>query len=238
MRQAPEGIVSRHILRPHRCLSADILKKKPSRSSPRRKANSLPSQWQCSLTPRISVWQQTEPPQKVSVAIFGALIAGLLVFLILSVVYVITGALGACALYLKGLHPSPGIVLTDPDLWMPMVITVAFAVVFVLFITLRESVVAFKFNATTRELTYSIDRPFRVARTYVVAFDRVESITAVYSTALATEGHFDVVIRTQKGLYQRLWMGHNIHMSMLSEHTSWLKQHLGDRVRPEMRLDN
>lgn len=141
-------------------------------------------------------------------------------------------------LYLKGADPSPLPAFKEPAIWMPFIGTGALVGLVVLFPALRSAVVAFEFDARTRQLTYTQDQAFRILKTKIVSFEFIEEITPILLKPNALEGYFEVTVRTPRGARKLLKMGFNdIPIERLNEHAKWLSSHLGDRVKPEISLD-
>ncbi|QFZ85791.1 hypothetical protein GFK26_24985 [Variovorax paradoxus] len=182
-------------------------------------------------------WQSDAEESTARFSLLMAVAVSLAALFIVTPVYLFGLGLASVASLAKGVNTFSSGVFADPMIWFPLFGTSGLAGLIVLVLASRKTIVAFRFDGKTEQLSYVEMAPLRKPRTTVVPFESIRSVTPTTLTANATVGHLSVVTRQPGRDEKSLWLGHRIPVVSLEEHSTWLSGYLGDRVQPLFRQD-
>lgn len=182
-------------------------------------------------------WQSDTEGSTARFSLLLAAAASLAGLAIVTPVYLFGLGLASVASLVKGVNPFSSGVFADPMIWFPLFGTSGLAGLIVLVLASRKTIVAFRFDAKTKQLSYIEMAPLRKPRTTVVPFESIRSVTPTTLTTNATTGYLSVVTRQPGQDEKSLWLGDRIPLESLQEHCTWLSSYLGDRVQPLFRQD-
>lgn len=182
-------------------------------------------------------WQSDTEGSTARFSLLLAAVASLVVLAIVTPVYLFGLGLASVASLANGVNPFSSDLFADPAIWFPLFGTSGLAGLIVLALTSKRTIVAFRFDAKTEQLSYVEMAPLRKPRTTVVPFGSIRSVTPTTLTTYATTGHLSVVTCLPGQAEKSVWLGDRIPVESLEEHCTWLSSYLGDRVQPLFRQD-
>jgi hypothetical protein len=191
------------------------------------------AKWQSSISETRCTWSDACGQPK------PALVAILALSILVAVGLAYGLALGFASLVaaLKGMEPLPASVIADPVLWLPLVGACVLVGVFALWLMLTARIYAFSFDSASQQMEYSESRWLRQPVSKRIPFDAIVEVVPTLLTTYATAGHFQVTVRLARSKTRSLWFGDDIPLTDLLAQSDWLAVHLGQRVRPVLRLD-
>jgi hypothetical protein len=198
---------------------------------------SVAGKWRGSLSATACTWRKE---QEASQNYFPLLAAGgfaLFTLVLMAPVYFLGLGLASLAAFVRGFDPAPPEVLSDPALWIPLVGSSAVAGLLILFLSAKSFVIAFTFDAATKQLEYIEKRWLQSTTTKRVPFGSIVEVVPILMTTYATAGHFEVRTNAPGDRHRSLWLGDDIPLPMLEAHREWLYWHLGERALPVLRQD-
>lgn len=192
--------------------------------------------WQGTLTQEAAVWHDTSEPPTLLDALATLVIVSLAVFAVcvpfLLITILLMSLVGEGRWWDRLLAAS-----LEPVLWIAIAGTGVMAGAIIAGLGLAPRTIRFEFNTRERRFHQTTGKVFGRRSTWSASFDDIVAIQPLFTTSHATAGSFRMTVRRPDGNESWLDLGHQIPGRRLDEQLEWVRQHVGDVVQPELRLD-
>lgn len=195
------------------------------------------SQWQRTLSATTCSWREKSDARALPIAPFVGVGTALVALAILTPAVFVAFILIAFISFIKGMKIFSSEVLLDPWLWAPLLGTSVGTGLLVAFLFAQKRIVAFAFHADARQFEYVEKRFLLAPLTHRLTFESIVDVVPTLLTSYAVAGHFQVTVKMPNGRTKSLWLGDDVALETLTQHSEWLSTHLGTRVHPALRFD-
>lgn len=184
-------------------------------------------------------WQSTLPPT--TLGFVAKVIAGFALFtIVICLPFVLL--IGLSILFSEpsttAHHNSTGDDLSTLEIWLMALLPPAFIGLTMGYICLQSDIRNFCFDTKNKVLRYTEDWPYRKSRETEVPFEAIILIQPSLPNTYTTFGNLDVIWDEKKKTSKFLHLGHSLPLHELELLATTLQVHLGDRVKPTIRIDD
>lgn len=186
-------------------------------------------------------WQSTLPPT--TLGFVAKVIAGFALFtIVICLPVVVVLLIGLSILFSEpsttAHHNSTGDDLSTLEIWLMALAPPTFIGLTMGYICLQSDIRNFCFDTKNKVLRYTEYWPYRKSRKTEVPFEAIILIQPSLSNTYTTFGNLNVMWDEKKQTSKFLQLGHDLPLHELELLATALQEHLGDRVKPTIRIDD